>query len=124
MNARAYRDWLGGDEVYEWYRLQANHHVPVGAHSSIGLRVDTETIGGRAPFFAYPFVKQRGIPAMRYQGETVANAWSVGLTMRFYFDLIGLPPTPAQIDDSVEICRRLIRETAVRADPTDVVSAS
>jgi hypothetical protein len=28
-------------------------------------------VDGRLPFYAYPWVKLRGIPALRYQGKTV-----------------------------------------------------
>lgn len=37
----------------------------------LALRVDTSLIGGDAPFYALPFVNQRGIPRLRYQGEAV-----------------------------------------------------
>ena len=37
----------------------------------LALRVDTSLIGGDAPFYALPFINQRGIPRLRYQGEAV-----------------------------------------------------
>lgn len=37
----------------------------------VAIRVDTSVIGGDAPFYALPYVNQRGIPRMRYQGKAV-----------------------------------------------------
>lgn len=37
----------------------------------VALRVDTSLIGGEAPFYALPYVNQRGIPRLRYQGKAV-----------------------------------------------------
>ena len=31
--------------------------------------IDPSITGGRVPFYALPYIVQRGIPAMRYQGE-------------------------------------------------------
>ena len=35
------------------------------------MRLEAETVNGDVPFFAYPFVDLRGIPALRYQGQDV-----------------------------------------------------
>ncbi len=32
---------------------------------------DGEVVDGDVPFYGYPFVQLRGVPAMRYQGEQV-----------------------------------------------------
>jgi hypothetical protein len=37
----------------------------------LGLRLELSAIDGRAPFFAVPWVSLRGIPALRYQGDSV-----------------------------------------------------
>jgi hypothetical protein len=37
----------------------------------VALRADTSLIGGDAPFYALPYVNQRGIPRLRYQGKAV-----------------------------------------------------
>jgi hypothetical protein len=73
FGTRFYGDWAGGDDDYTSYRLHANQHFALGRYSSVGVRLLAETIGGRAPFYAYPFVQLRGVPAMRYQGQW---AWS------------------------------------------------
>lgn len=40
----------------------------------LGLRFETAGVDGRAPFYGYPWVSLRGIPALRYQGERTAVA--------------------------------------------------
>jgi len=37
----------------------------------LALRVDASLIGGDAPFYALPYINQRGIPRLRYQGKAV-----------------------------------------------------
>ena len=38
------------------------------------LRFDLQNVDGNLPFYSVPFIKLRGIPALRYQGEAVAVA--------------------------------------------------
>lgn len=64
-------DNWGSDYNYDSYSGSLFHYTPFGDYSSLGLRLDAQTISGDSPFFAYPFVDLRGIPAMRYQGENV-----------------------------------------------------
>ena len=61
----------GSDYDYDSYKGSLFHYTPFGDYSSLGLRLEAETVNGDTPFFAYPFVNLRGIPAMRYQGEDV-----------------------------------------------------
>ena len=49
----------------------------------LGLRVESASVFGDPPFFAVPWVNLRGIPAMRYQGDTVSVAEIEG---RYYFN--------------------------------------
>lgn len=49
----------------------------------VALRVDTSLIGGDAPFYALPYLNQRGIPRLRYQGKAVLAAESEA---RYDFD--------------------------------------
>ena len=68
---RNYDDSWGSDFEYDTYRANLFHYTPFADFSSLGLRFDAQTVSGNVPFFAYPFVSLRGIPAMRYQGEDV-----------------------------------------------------
>jgi len=66
-------DNWGSDFDYDDYKGSLFHYTPFGDHSSLGLRLQAQTVNGDVPFFAYPFVFLRGIPAMRYQGESVVT---------------------------------------------------
>jgi hypothetical protein len=68
-----YDEAIGGDFDY-WYlaaRVLSFHQM----HEDfvLGLRADGEAVDGDVPFFAFPFVQLRGVPAMRYQDERVLN---------------------------------------------------
>jgi len=64
----------GSDYDFDEYTGTLLHYTPIGDYSSLGLRFNAETVNGDVPYFAYPFVNLRGIPAMRYQGKSVAVA--------------------------------------------------
>nr|ABB79934.1 outer membrane protein/protective antigen OMA87 [uncultured bacterium pES01019D12] len=68
-----FADTWGGDFDYNDYKVSLFHYTPFSDYSSLGLRLQAQTVDGDAPFFAYPFVSLRGIPAMRYQGESVVT---------------------------------------------------
>ena len=74
---------LGGSYDYTTTRLKALYFRPVLDSFVLGLRVETTAVFGDPPFFAVPWVNLRGIPAMRYQGETVSVAEIEG---RYYFN--------------------------------------
>lgn len=69
-----YSDTWGSDFEYNDYEASLMHYTPFGDYSSLGLRLVGKAVDGNAPFFAYPSVSLRGIPAMRYQGESVVVA--------------------------------------------------
>ena len=71
LEYKNFDDTWGSDYNYDTYRGSLFHYTPFGAYSSLGLRLEAQTISGDSPFFAYPFVDLRGIPALRYQGESV-----------------------------------------------------
>jgi hypothetical protein len=62
-------DNWGSDFDYEHFTGEIFKYTPVGDYSSLGLRLKAETVNGEVPFFGYPFVNLRGIPALRYQGQ-------------------------------------------------------
>jgi hypothetical protein len=69
-----YGETWGSDFEYDHFSGELFHYTPFGDYSSLGLRLEAETVSGEVPFFGYPFVALRGIPAMRYQGQDVATA--------------------------------------------------
>lgn len=62
---------IGSDYNYWNFTFKAlSFHQP--AHNVVlGLRLEASSVDGGAPFYAYPWVKLRGIPAIRYQGKEV-----------------------------------------------------
>lgn len=86
LEFRNYDKRWGSDFNYDHIAGSLHHFTPFGDYSSLGLRLDAETVSGDVPFFGYPFVNLRGIPAMRYQGEEVLTAeveYLWGLTPRW-----------------------------------------
>ena len=101
LEYRNYDKAWGSDFDFDHYGASLHHHTPFGEYSSLGLRLDGETVDGDVPFFAYPFVNLRGIPAMRYQGDTVVTAeaeflW--GFTPRWTIAFFAGAATASSVD--------------------------
>jgi len=62
-------DRWGSDFNYDQVSAEVLKYIPFGDYSSLGLRLEAKTVNGNVPFFSYPFVDLRGIPALRYQGQ-------------------------------------------------------
>jgi len=63
---------IGGDYDY-WkgtFKLLSFHQLH--KRFVLGLRFEAAGVDGRAPFYGYPWVNLRGIPALRYQGRRTA----------------------------------------------------
>lgn len=89
---RSYDENWGSDFDYHHLIGTVHHYTPVGEYSSLGLRLEGETVSGDVPFFGYPFVDLRGIPAMRYQGKDVLTGeaeYLWGITPRWSLVLFG-----------------------------------
>jgi hypothetical protein len=103
LKFRNFNKIWGGDFDYNHLAGSVNHYTPFGKYSSLGLRLEGDVVLGDAPFFAYPYVNLRGIPAMRYQGEevvTVEAEYLWGLTPRFslvFFGGVGNTSTISEI---------------------------
>jgi hypothetical protein len=63
--------FLGSDFDYWKTGLKALSFHPLAADVVLGLRVEGAAAGGEPPFWGYPWVSLRGVPAMRYQNERV-----------------------------------------------------
>jgi len=77
IDASLFRKAVGSDTNFEKYKAKIYYFIPMANTFVLGLRGDVETVNGTAddiPFYQYPFVNLRGIPVMRYQGETVGVA--------------------------------------------------
>jgi hypothetical protein len=92
LEFRNYDKRWGSDFNYDHVAGSLQHFTPFGDYSSLGIRLDGETVSGDVPFFGYPFVNLRGIPAMRYQGEEVLTAeveYLWGVTPRWTIAIFG-----------------------------------
>jgi len=69
-----YAKRLGGDFDYRNLILKGSSYFEFAENYVLGLRLDATRVEGRPPFYAAPYVKLRGIPALRYQGQTAATA--------------------------------------------------
>ena len=77
IDVSLFREAVGSDSNFEKYKAKIYYFTPMTETFVLGLRGDVETISGNPdeiPFYQYPFVYLRGIPMMRYQGESVAVA--------------------------------------------------
>ena len=77
-----YLEVLGSDRnygrvtsfIHSYYPLFSRHWIP-------GLRLEYQMATGNPPFYAYPFLYMRGVPAMRYQGRYTFLAETEQLVM-------------------------------------------
>jgi len=81
---------LGGDETFQKAGVIAMQFVPLHPRWTLGVRGDASFSFGDAPFYMNPYVGLRGVPAMRYLGESVAQV-EVELRWQFWkrFSLVG-----------------------------------
>jgi outer membrane protein assembly factor BamA len=92
LDYKNFGDSWGSDFEYDQYKGTVLHYTPFGEYSSLGLRLVGDVVSGDTPFFGYPFVNLRGIPAMRYQGKSVVTAeveYLWGFTPRWSLALFG-----------------------------------
>ena len=71
-----YDEAIGGGYDYWSSKFKALYFHQFREKFTLGLRLEVSGIDGRPPFFGYPWVKLRGIPAMRYQ-DKIAGAVEV-----------------------------------------------
>jgi hypothetical protein len=69
-----YDQGFGGDYDYWSWKARALSFHPLSDQWTLGLRLGVSGVDGIPPFFAFPFVKLRGIPALRYQDQVAGAA--------------------------------------------------
>ena len=81
---------LGGDDEFQRVNVTAMHYLPLHPKWTLGIRGDAKLSFSDVPFYLRPFVGLRGAPAMRYQGNEVAQA-EAELRWQFWkrFSLVG-----------------------------------
>ena len=65
-----YDEALGGDFDYQKIGLKLNSFHKLGERFVLGMRLQADSADGDVPFYAEPYVSLRGIPALRYLGDT------------------------------------------------------
>jgi hypothetical protein len=80
LTAWRYDEAFGGDYDYWRGNLRFLSFHQLLPQLVLGLRLEGSAVDGRPPFYAYPWVTMRGIPASRYQGKRVGMA---GMELRW-----------------------------------------
>jgi hypothetical protein len=66
--------WLGSSDNFERASLVGIQYFPLPHRLYLGFRGDAAASFGNAPFYLRPSISMRGVAAMRYQGEEIAQA--------------------------------------------------
>jgi hypothetical protein len=69
----ASREALGASQDFERFQQMLMTWFPVRENLTLGLRGDYQWTSDDTPFFLRPYVKLRGVQAMRYQGDEMAS---------------------------------------------------
>jgi len=69
ISAMFHTPTFGGDFSYQRYNIGGFTWLPVHKKVTLGLRLEGSLSDGDTPFYAVPFIKLRGIPALRYQDD-------------------------------------------------------
>jgi outer membrane protein assembly factor BamA len=81
---------LGGDSEFQRAQIISMQYVPLHPKLFLGLRGQVAASFGDEPFYLRPFISMRGVSAMRYQGEEMAQL-EAELRWQFWrrFSLVG-----------------------------------
>src|SRR6478736_1584364 len=90
----AFSKSLGADGDYQRGNLVGMYFLPLAPKLFLGLKGQVTATYGDPPFFLQPYIQLRGAPAMRYQGEEVAQA-EAELRWQFWqrFSVVGFAGT-------------------------------
>ena len=69
----ASREELGATEDFERFQQVVMGWLPITDRWTLGLRGDYQWASDGTPFFLRPYIKLRGVEAMRYQGDEMAS---------------------------------------------------
>jgi hypothetical protein len=69
-----HRESLGGDFDYDQLDLDLKIYRPLSADEFfLSARLFAQTTDGDVPFYGLPFIRLRGVPALRYQGQRAGS---------------------------------------------------
>ena len=105
--AGVFRHALGSDTNFQRASIIAIQYLSLSPKVVLGLRGDASVSSGDAPFYVRPFISLRGAPAMRYQGEQMAQA-EAELRWQFWkrFSLVGFAGTGAAWNESGQVGKK------------------
>jgi len=69
VSAQLYSDAWGGDSTFQLPKFVAYGYYPASDKVTLGLKVSGRSSHGDVPFYLLPYIKLRGVPALRYQGD-------------------------------------------------------
>lgn len=69
--ANFYDQAIGSDNDFQAYRAHVFDYLELRKGTVLGLRADARLARGDVPFYMLPFIDMRGIPAARFQNESV-----------------------------------------------------
>lgn len=69
IEAQYARSWLASSQDFDTYNARVFNWLPFGKEWVLGLRADVQATSGDVPFYAQPFVDQRGVQKGRYQDK-------------------------------------------------------
>lgn len=79
-------EWLGSSDNFSSLSTDFFGYLPVTSRLRSSWRFQGSYLLGDAPFYAYPFINLRGVPAMRYQGDNTMVAeteWNYNIYRRW-----------------------------------------
>ena len=86
VSANFSAEWLGSSDNFSTLSTDFFGYFPVSSRFNSAWRFQGSYLLGDAPFYAYPFISLRGIPAMRYQGDNAMVAeteWAYNVYRRW-----------------------------------------
>jgi hypothetical protein len=73
LSASLYREAVGSDRDFEKLTVTGIHYLPLSADLFLGVRGSLAASSDGTPFYLRPSVSLRGVQALRYQGDEVAD---------------------------------------------------
>jgi len=106
LSAAVFNEALGSDLDFKRLSLTGMQYLPLDAKWFLALRESLARNYGNAPFYMQPFVMMRGVPAMRYQGETVGQV-EAEVRWQFWqrFSAVGFVGAGSAVDEFRQLTR-------------------
>jgi hypothetical protein len=106
LSAAVFNKALGSDLDFKRLTLTGMQYFALDPQWSLGLRESLARNDGSAPFYMQPFVMMRGVPAMRYQGDSVGQI-EAEVRWQFWqrFSAVGFVGAGSAVDEFRQLTR-------------------